>query len=233
MKEEDKVIISEHVLEIRHQATGRFLDVRGLVADHIKAADLFSHWQIDTNVVNFSDAPQKPEKIGAFAGFRSAGVFVYDPDTRNYFEDKAGKFWRALTKNKFYDLPEITRFGCRTKVFLNSNKPFDEINEALYLKFFTHEFKELIGEKEKDLRVVIDLVAGEFDVRLQCGPIHKSEAIRYFSFESDHFKETGTFLDIDIYKTKNIQHNDVPTLTKKAMELTWLRIDSIATWVGI
>jgi len=96
---EDKVIVSEHVLEVRHQATGRFLDVRGYVADHIKGADLFLHWEIDSNVVNFRDAPQKPKKIGAFAGYRSAGVFVYDPDTRNFVEDKSGKFWRTLTKN--------------------------------------------------------------------------------------------------------------------------------------
>ena len=115
MKKEEKFIVSEHVLEIRHQASGRFLDVRNDVADHIKGADLFPHWQIETNVVNFRDAPQKPEKIGAFAWFKSAGIFVYDPETRNYFEDKAGKFWKTLLKNQFYNVPDITRFGCKTR----------------------------------------------------------------------------------------------------------------------
>lgn len=233
MKEEDKVIVSEHVLEVRHQAAGRFLDVRGYVADHIKGADLFPHWEIDSNVVNFRDAPQKPKKIGAFAGYRSAGVFVYDPDTRNYFEDKSGKFWRTLTKNQFYTLPDITRFGCRTKVFLNSNESFEEINSVIYSKFFTEDFKSLVGEKEKDLQIVVELAAGEFDVRLTCGPIHKEEANRYFSFESEHFSETGIYLDIDVYKTKNILHSDVPALTKKAMELAWKKVDNISASVGI
>ena len=233
MKEDNKVIVSEHVLEVRHQATGRFLDVRGYVADHIKGAELFDHWEIDTNVVKFRDAPRRPEKIGAFAGFQSAGVFVYDPDTRNFFEDKTGKFWKTLIKNQFYTLPELTRFGCRSKVFLNSDKSFDEINIAVYSKFFTEEFKTLVGAKEKDLQIVIDLSSGEFDIKIHCGPIHKEEARRYFSFKSDHFSDSGFFLDIDIYKTKKIKHADIPSLTKKAMKLAWEKVDSFATAVGI
>jgi len=233
MKEKDKVIVSEHVLEVRHQASGRFLDVRGYVADHIKGADLFPHWEIDTNVVNFRDAPRKPDKVGAFAGFKSAGVFVYDPDTRNYFEDKSGKFWKELNKNQFYTLPELTRFGCRTKAFLNSNMPFEDINSLIYEKFFTPEFKKLVGEKEKDLQVVIELIVGEFNIRLTCGPIHKEEANRYFSFESDHFSETGIYLDLDVYKTENIQSTKIPSLTKKAMSLTWEKIDNVSASVGL
>jgi hypothetical protein len=233
MKNEDKVIVSEHVLEVRHQATGRFLDVRGYVADHIKGADIFPHWEIDTNVVNFRDSPQKSQKAGAFAGFKSAGLFVYDPDTRNFFEDKAGKFWKTLTKNQFYTLPELTRFGCRSKVFLNSEKTFEEINAEIYSNFFTQKFKELVGEKEKDLQIVIELSDAEFEVRLTCGPIHKKEANRYFSFDSDHFSETGVFLDVDVYKSQNLQHTDVPALTKKAMKLTWEKIDRISGAVGL
>lgn len=221
MKDENRVIVTEHILEVRHQPTGRFLDVRGFVADHIKGADLFPHWQIDTNVVNFRDAPKHPKKIGAFAGFKSVGVFVYDPDTRNYFEDKAGKYWRTLIKNQFYTLPDITRFGCRTKAFLNSQKSFDEINDTLYSKFFTKEFKELMGEKEKDLQIVIDLEIQDFAVRITCGPIHKEEAGNYFSFRSDHFEETGVYIDVDFSKKSPINLKDVPSLTKQAIKYTW------------
>lgn len=233
MKHKEKVIVSEHVLEVRHQATGRFLDVRGYVADHIKGADLFPHWQIDANVVNFRDAPQKIEKVGAFAGFQSAGLFVYDPDTRNFFEDKSAKFWKTLIKNQFYTLPELTRFGCRSKVFLNSDKSFEDLNSAIYSKFFTSEFKELIGEKEKDLQVVIELTSGEFELRITCGPIHKEEAKRYFSFESEHFSDTGVYVDIDVYKSKGIKNDDIPSLTKRAMTLTWEKIDRISDKVGL
>ena len=80
---------------------------------------------------------------------------------------------------------------------------------------------------------MIKVVSGEFDIRITCGPIQKEEAGRYFSFESDHFEETGIFIDVDIYKTNNIQHDDVPSLTKKAMGLAWKQIDSIAAGAGV
>jgi hypothetical protein len=233
MTDDHKVIVSEHVLEVRHQATGRFLDVRGYVADHIKGADIFPHWEIDTNVVNFRDSPKKPEKLGAFAGFKSAGVFVYDPDTRNFFEDKSGKYWRTLIKNQFYTLPDLTRFGCRTKAFLNSEMAFEDINKKVYAQLFKKEFQDLVGDNEKDFQTVVEFSTNDFEVRLAIGPIHKEEAGRYFSFESDHFTDTGLFLDLDFSKTKNLQQSEIPNLTKKAMNLTWKKIDMISKWVGL
>lgn len=230
---ENKVIVSEHVLEIRHHATGRLLDVRGNVADYIKSAEIFPHWEIDTNVVKFRDAPEKPEKVGAFAGYQSAGVFVYDPDTRNYFEDKSGKFWRTLVKNQHYVVPDITRFGCRSKLFYNSAKSFEEINSAIYTKFFSDDFRTLMGKKEKDLQIVIELKEQEFDIRITIGPIHKDEANRYFTFQSDHFTDAGVYLDVDVYKSTGVTEKDVPSLTKKAMEIAWGKADSIAAKVGV
>lgn len=233
MKTEDKVIVSEHILEVRHSPSGRFLDVRGYVADHIKGSDLFPHWEINTNVVNFRDAPTKAKTIGAFAGFKSAGFFAYDPVSRNFFEDKAGQYWKALVKNQFYTLPEIKRFGCRTKTFLNSDKSFSEINDILYDQFFTDSFKKLIGEKEKDLQIVIDLIVQDFKVKIICGPIHKKEAGKYFAFESEHFNESGVYLDIDVSKAEPVQQTDIPKLIKDAMKLTWNRIDQISSGIGI
>ncbi len=229
---ENKVTVSEHVLELRHHATGRLLDVRGSVADYIKSADIFPHWEIDTNVVKFRDAPKKCEKVGAFAGYQSAGVFVYDPDTRNYFEDKSRKFWKALIKNQHYDVPDITRFGCRSKLFYNSSKSFEELNSEMYNKFFSEDFRSLVGKKERDLQIVIELKEDDFDIRITIGPIHKDEASRYFAFQSDHFTDAGVYLDIDVYKSADVAARDVPSLTKKAMEVSWSQADSIAAKVG-
>lgn len=65
-KDKERVIVTEHVMEIRHQASGRFLDVRGYVADHFKSNELFPHWQIDSNVVQFRDDPKTPKKNWCF-----------------------------------------------------------------------------------------------------------------------------------------------------------------------
>ncbi|MBN2891382.1 MAG: hypothetical protein JXL97_05920 [Bacteroidales bacterium] len=232
-KNKERMIVTEHILEIRHQASGRFLDVRGYVADHFKSNELFPHWQIDTNVVQFRDAPKSPKKIGAFAGYKSAGLYTFDPETRNYFEDKAGQFWKTLSKNQFYTIPEIERFGCRTKAFLNCSEAFEDINDKLYQKFFSDEFRGLIGEKEKDLQIVINLNAGKFEIKINCGPIKKDEANNYFNFKSDHFDDTGIFLDIDVSIVNNIQSSKISSLVKEAMSLTWQKIDNISKSVGI
>ncbi len=229
----DRVIISEHVLEVRHHATGRFLDVRGFVADHIRNADLFPHWEIDTNVVKFRDHEKKAKRDGAFAGYRSAGYYVYDPGTRNYFEDKAGKFWRTLAKNQHYQLPELTRFGCRVKAFLNSDKTFEEINQSIYERFFTDELRNLVGLKEKDLQIVLELEGKQFETRVVCGPLHREEASRHFNFESEHFSDAGIFIDLDVHSDKDIQKNNVPGLIKNAMSIIWESIDKISNSVGV
>jgi len=52
---DEKVMLAEHTLEVRHFASGTFLDVRGYVADYIRQEGAFPHWQIDANVVNFRD----------------------------------------------------------------------------------------------------------------------------------------------------------------------------------
>ena len=232
MTSEDSYVVTEHTLEVRHDACGKFLDVRGYVADHIRATDLFPHWRIETNIVNFSDQPNKTEKIGAFAGFKSAGLFTFDAGTRNYFEDKSSQFWKALNKNQFYTIPNITRFGCRTKAFLNSKKSFEEINDILYSKFFSEEFKTLMGDKEYDFQIIIELQIEKYEMRVLIGPMHKGEARRFFNFESEHFDETGIYIDLDIYKTSGIQKSEIPKLTKESMKLAWERIDTISSKVG-
>ena len=111
-------MLAEHVFEARHAPSGSFLDVRGYVADYIKSEGVLPHWKIDTNVVNFRDEPDSVKRDAAFTGFKSAGYVVYNPETRNYFSDKAGSFWKTLIKNNHYKVPEITRFGARTKAFM-------------------------------------------------------------------------------------------------------------------
>jgi len=41
----DKIMLAEHVLEVRHEASGTFLDVRGYVADYIRREKFLPHWK--------------------------------------------------------------------------------------------------------------------------------------------------------------------------------------------
>lgn len=232
-KDKEKVMLSEHVLEVRHGASGSFLDVRGYVADYIREHGSLPHWKIDSNVVNFRDMPDKLEKQGAFAGYMSAGYIVFNPETKNYFTDRASSFWKTLLKNGHYKIPSPTRFGARTKVFLPSQKPFEEINDSVFTTFFTDQARDLIGGKEKDVQFIVDISEGKFDARVSGGPIHENEVSNYLRFESDEFSNCGLYLDIDFFKTKDLTHEQVPKLIKEAMSLTWAKVENIGAKLGL
>ncbi len=232
-KERDKIMLAEHVVEIRHEASGSFLDVRGFVADYIRDKKLFPHWKIDSNIINFKDLPDGIKKDAAFVGYKSAGYIVYNPDTRNYFTDKANAFWKALLVNGHYKLPSLTRFGARTKIFIPSNKSFSELSKLLFEAFFTDQARELIGGKETDLQLTVDISEGDFEVHFRGGPMKENEVINHLNFESEHFSKCGLYFDIDYYKTKKITEKIVPKLLKESIDLTWQKVEKIASSLGV
>ncbi len=233
-KGRDKVMIAEHVLEVRYDASGAFLDVRGYVADYIRQEENFlPHWSIDANVVNFRDDPQKIIKEGGFVGYRSSGYVVFNPETQNFFVDKASVFWKLLLKNPHYKLPTPTRFGTRTKVFIPSSKSFDDINKKMYEVLFAEKARSLFGGNEQDLMFTVVLKEAGFEVRVLGGPIHKQEATQYFQFGSDHFDKCGLFLDIDYYKTTDLAQKDVPQLLHSSIDLMWKKAERIAEGLGL
>lgn len=221
-------MLTEHILEIRYVASGSFLDARGYIADYIRGSGLFPHWNIDANVVNFFDAESgKVEKIGAFAGYKNAGCTIKNPDTKNFFQDKAISYWETLIANKVFKLPDLTRFGARTTTFITSTKSFEEINNEMYTRFFTSEGRNILGGAETDLMYTIELNEEQFRVRVTIGPLHEGEAEKFFSFKTDQFNSAGLFVDVDCYKTDGLTQKTVPKLLRNAMALTWAKVEKI------
>lgn len=230
---DNQIMLAEHVFEVRYMASGSFLDVRGYVADYIRDSKFLPHWKIDSNTVNFRDHPQKVESEGAFAAYNKAGYVTYNPKTRNFFMDRGGSFWRILEKNKHYKIPPLERFGARTKVFLPSDKSFDSINKTAFNVLYTEKAREIFGGTETDVQFIVELNEAGFQVRILGGPIHKEEAGNYLGFQADEFQKAGFFLDLDFYKTKDFQNKDIPYLLKKAVELTWTKVENIAGAIGL
>ena len=227
-----RTILAEHVFEVRHVASGTFLDVRGYVADYIKECKLFPHWNIDTNIVNFRDKEKKAATDSAFIGYKSAGYIVFNAPTKNYFPDKSAKFWNTLIKNNHYKIPELLRIGIRTKAFFPLSETFEEIRNAIYNKFYTKESQNLIGGSLNDLQLVIDYEEEGFKVFLRGGPIKKGKATKYFNFESEELKNGGLFLDLDFFKKDPIEHKNIPPLIKTAINITWKKLETITRGLG-
>ncbi len=232
-KGEENLMVVEQIFEARYIPSGSFLDVRGYVADYIRESGFLPHWKIDSNVVNFRDKPDRVLKEGAFAGFRSAGYFAYDPETRNFFIDRASAFWRTLLKNQHYKIPTLERFGARTKVFLPSNKSFEEINHSVYHTFYSDKAREMVGGAEKDVQFIVELRDQGFEGRISGGPIHKNEAGRYLGFESKEFERAGFYIDVDFYRTVDLKHDDVSKLLRAAVDLAWAKVEKLAAAIGV
>jgi hypothetical protein len=118
--DKNEIMIAQHIFEVRYAASGTFLDVRGNIADYIRAEGFFPHWKIDANVINFRDEAGTIKSDGAFVGYKSAGYVGLNPQTRNYFSDRASSFWKLLIKNSHYKIPQPVRFGARTTLFVPS-----------------------------------------------------------------------------------------------------------------
>lgn len=229
----EKIMLSEHVLEVRYKASGTFLDVRGYIADYIHQNGVFPHWNIDTNVVNFRDESNVIKTEGAFVGYKSAGYVTLNPQTRNYFTDRASSFWNMFIKNDHYKIPNPLRFGARTKLFVPSTQSFDKINKVMFEELFTEKARSLIGGKETDLQFTVELQEDVFDVRVVGGPLHKDESRKFFKFDAEQFSQCGLFLDIDYFKTDGLSLPNVPKLLKHAITLTWEKAELIASGVGL
>lgn len=232
-QDRDKVMLVEHVLEVRHGASGTFLDIRGQIADYVRKENFLPHWKIDANVVNFRDEQNTIKTEGAFVGYKSAGYVVLNSQTRNFFTDRASAFWRLLLANPTYRLPEPTRFGMRTKIFVPSSQAFDQINNTVFESMFTERARALFGGNEKDLLFTIDLTEAGFDVRISGGPIHKDEAPPYFQFQADDLKKCGLFLDIDYFKTTDLALDVVPKLLNDAVDRMWQKAETISVGLGL
>ena len=234
VKGKEKVLITEHIFELRHDASGSFLDMKGYIADYVRETGTFLHWRIDPNLVSFFDTSDHIEKEGAFIGYKSISYVVYNPDTKNYFPDRTRSFWNKIPKNKQYKIPKsLSRFGMRTKIFFPSENSFDEINKIIFDIFYTDKVKNLIDGKEKDFQFIFDLREGQFDLRLAGGPIRQNEVGNYFSFKSDHFKNSGFFLDVDYSKSRELTQESIPKLISESVELMWLKVDKFENQLGI
>ncbi|OGS01256.1 MAG: hypothetical protein A3G41_05885 [Elusimicrobia bacterium RIFCSPLOWO2_12_FULL_59_9] len=225
-KTEERPIIAEQVFELRHEAAGKFLDVRGFVADYLRKQK-FPHWRIETNSISFHDGKNGIEKDGALVGYKSVGYFVHNPDTKNYFADKAIAFWDVLLKNGHYDIPEPRRFGVRTKIFLPLESEFTAINKRIYDTFVSAEGVKVFGGTPTDLQITLDIDEGEFTVHCMLGPLEKNEATRWFPFDSEKFESAGIYLDLDVATTKDLKLSNVPSLIKRASTLIWGKLDMI------
>ncbi len=148
------------------------MDSRGRLADYIRDEKFLPHWNIDANAINFRDQKASIKTEGGFIGYKNAGYIVQNPQTKNFFQDRAIAFWELLMANVDYTIPEPSRFGCRTKMFFPSKISFSKLNNIMYKQIFTENFKNTVGGSEDDLQFTLTLKESGYNISLHVGPCH-------------------------------------------------------------
>ena len=226
-------MLAEQILEVRYPASGSFLDVRGSVADQIRTKGFLSHWSIEPNIINFRDDAEAVNKEMAFVGYKSAGYVVQDAPTKNFFQERAALFWRHLRDCKDFPIPKLERFGARSKIFIPTDKTFQEVYKAGCAVLYTPQALEL-GATLKDVQFVFQLkTADGFEGRISGGPVAKDEAAAHLNSDSPLLSKAGFFIDVDLYKSSGIEHDDVSKLLRDASALHWAKADAFAAAIGI
>lgn len=234
-KEHKPDLITENILELQHEATGIFLDIKGRLADNVRQSGMFSDWQIDSNLIKFYNGNPTvvTKNMDAIVGYNLVRFNTYNPSTENYFEDNALKYIKLLQQKDMYQIPTIKRFGARTKCFVPSKLEFTEINSTLFSKFYKDNVCSLFTGRQEDFQAIIQTKEKDIQIKICLGAVKKDEVKRYFNFKSDKFNEAGLYIDIDCFQLKPFEIKDIKSLLENVMEITWKQIHKLLEYTGI
>ena len=205
--------INEHILEIRYKANPKILDFRGTWAEGILNHMDLKHWRIVENRV---DVYNDNSSLHAFVGFKSAGFAAQDTDTKNFFSDKAVKFFRYLfSLDGFGRDIHIIRIGVRSRFAQPYNNGFEDLKNKYsqnYLRL-TEEAKKVINAELVDIGGPLNFKDNEGNFNTMSGPM-KSEQLQNFFDNRKNLPEVSFYYDIDYWITPDKVLNEREIIRK-------------------
>jgi hypothetical protein len=229
-----RTFVTEEILEVRYAPRGSFLSHAGDLADLIFDEGLFPHWEIDSNMIKFRDAATAPKNLHAFISYRNAGIVAIDSATANFFEEKAAKYWRAIEANNLFKIPAIQRIGVRHRFFIKVEKSFEEIESVMFDYLCKPKALAALEGKRKNIQVVIDSETKLGKLRAIFEPLASNQANDLFSFKSQHFLNTGIFIDLDLsIENPKSERKLVANFIKAACRENWMRVGRLLAEMGL
>jgi hypothetical protein len=220
-------LINEHVLEIRYKANPKILDFRGAWAEGISNHMDLKHWRILENRVDvFNDN----SSLHAFVGFKSAGFVAQDTDTKDFFSNKAVKYFKYLFSLDGFGLDiYVRRIGVRARFAQEYKNSFEDLMTKYsqnYLRL-TEEAKKAINAELVDIGGPLNFKDKEGNFNTMSGPM-KSEQLQNLLDGREKLPEVSFYYDIDYWITPDKILNEREIIrTVKAFSLsTWERFSA-------
>lgn len=178
----------------------------------------FEEWQVKgDNITLYS--PEKSKLTQIFFD-----KITYLSEENANFDELHDYLEKIYNKLMDFSVEEIRRVGVRNTVILKSSFSFSELVELMYKKFYPRDdaFLKLSGGNPKDVIFVLDSERNGFLNHIRIGPVNKEEAEKHFnsSFGVDvKAEENGNiFMDIDVFKIKDLTKDSAVSELKKAIE---------------
>lgn len=227
MPVEDREITSEHVLEVRFRAFGRFLDIRGKIADWITDHSDLTYWTISDNRITFRLSETSQREVG-FVGHQNLGYAVRRPSTRNYLPDRGLHFLSELLEVDEFELRPVIRVGVRLRVLF----PYQGRLEALVQRVTGHipahqNLVEPFHAEIEDIGPVLVLRRGDIRIKVGSGPMAREQSASHFQGYED-LPEVGFYLDQDHYQVDaqgRLGERDVTSLVRSFSTAAWEAVD--------
>lgn len=226
-----KSIISEQVLEVRYKPAGRFMDIKGELADSL--TNFLPHWQIGVDNIILTDTLGKAKVESAFVGYKNAGYSSINPSTGNFFQDRCISFWKAFDENGIFAIPAIQRVGLRSRIFIESKISREEADNLFMDKIYSSNINQLFTEDKHAIKFYIELKVGGDKVVMQAYPFGKKNEGKIFSFVSDELFKSGLFIDIDYFIVSDLNKRDIPDFVRKALSYTTRKATSFFDYLGL
>lgn len=193
-------VINEHILEVRYKANPKILDFRGTWAEGISGHMDFKHWRIVENRV---DVYNDDSSLHAFVGFKSAGFVAKDTETKNFFSDKAVKFFKYLfSLDGFGKDIHTRRIGVRSRFAQEYNDPFEDL-----LAKYSQNYLGLTDKAQKEINAELIDIGGPLNFKdangnfnTMSGPMQTEQLQAYFDNRND-LPEVSFYYDIDYWIT--------------------------------
>lgn len=221
--------LHEHILEVRYMPNPKVLDYRGTWAEAISDYMKLPKWVIVNNRIDIYDEKNKDR---AFVGFRNAGFVAHATPTKNYFPDKAIKFFKyLLTLEGFKKTPYVERIGVRSKFCEKYEGSFDELRDKYVSNYLslTNKAKKIINSKIIDIGGPINFADKYGNFNTMSGPIIDKQMAQFFEI-TEGSPAVGLYFDIDywILPKKEVDEQEILSYIKQFANSAWDRFDSIS-----
>lgn len=216
--------INEQILEVRYKANPKILDFRGTWAEGISGHMDLEHWRIVDNRV---DVYNDGSSLHAFVGFKSAGFVAKNTETKNFFSDKAVKFFKYLfSLDGFGKDIYTTRIGVRSRFAKGCDDSFNDLMAKYTQNYLglTTGAQEAIGAELTDIGGPLNFKDDAGNFNTMSGPM-KSEQLQSYLTDRDDLPEVSLYYDIDywVMPDETLHEREIIRKIKTFSHLAWDR----------